>query len=206
MWANKLANIISELNHSEIIADAELKAIVSGEASTVENKGKDPFVLRPYATCWFATNHMPHTKDFSDALFRRAIILPFNRQFSISEQDHKLKDILMGELSGILNMALNAYAKAIIEGFAEPESLRHAKHEWRFAADQVAQFVEEKCNKSDDFEVAFPILYAEYNLWWDDQGISNILSKKAFRERLTRLGMGNKRKSQERLVTGIRLA
>jgi len=47
----KLANIVTELRQGEVIADAELKAITSGEPATVEHKHKDPFVMRPFATC-----------------------------------------------------------------------------------------------------------------------------------------------------------
>jgi putative DNA primase/helicase len=118
----KLANIVTELKQGEVIADAELKAITSGEPSTVENKFKDPFVMRPFATCWFGTNHMPHTRDFSDALFRRAVILQLNRTFTKNEQDPLLKGKLLAELPGILNMALEAYAVAVTNGFTAPAS------------------------------------------------------------------------------------
>lgn len=60
----KLANIITEIAQGEIIADAELKGITSGEPSTVEHKYGDPFVMYPFATCWFGTNHLPRTKRF----------------------------------------------------------------------------------------------------------------------------------------------
>ena len=60
----KLVNIATGLKQGEVIADAELKAITSGEPATVEHEHKDPFVMRPFAACWFGTNHMPHTRDF----------------------------------------------------------------------------------------------------------------------------------------------
>jgi putative DNA primase/helicase len=42
----KLANIVTELKQGEIIADAELKAITSGELTTVEDKQGHPFEMR----------------------------------------------------------------------------------------------------------------------------------------------------------------
>jgi putative DNA primase/helicase len=144
----KLANIITELKQGEVIADAELKAITSGEPATVEHKHKDPFVMQPFATCWFGTNHMPHTRDFSDALFRRATILTFNRVFSEAEQDPLLKDKLVTELPGILNLALNAYAEACQRSFTAPASSEAAKNKWRLEADQVAMFVEDACERN----------------------------------------------------------
>ena len=90
----KLANVITEIGQGDVIADAELKAITSGEPSTVEHKYGQPFLMQPFSTCWFGTNHMPRTKDFSEALFRRAVIITFNRVFAPHEQDPELKDRL----------------------------------------------------------------------------------------------------------------
>ena len=60
----KLANLVTEIAEGAVMADAELKAITSGELTTAEHKNKDPFDFQPFSTCWFGTNHMPHTRDF----------------------------------------------------------------------------------------------------------------------------------------------
>ncbi len=200
---HKLANIVTEIKQGEVIADAELKAIVSGEPSTVENKHKDPFTLRPYATCWFATNHMPHTRDFSEALFRRALILKFDRVFTDDEKDTSLTGTLKNELPGILNYALGAYANAVMNGFTKPESSEVAKQEWRLEADQVQQFTEDCCKKSPDEELQSSMLYSAYKWWADANGIHRTLTQKSFRDRLTRLGYGKRHSSSARYVTGI---
>jgi len=103
----KLLNCITEIAQGAEIADAQLKSLTSGEMTTAEIKFKDPFDFRPIATHWFGTNHLPHTRDFSDALFRRAILVEFPRTFSESERDVNLTKHLMNELSGILNFALD---------------------------------------------------------------------------------------------------
>jgi phage/plasmid-associated DNA primase len=97
----KLANIVTEIAEGAELADAALKAIVSGELTTAEHKHKPPFDFQPFATCWFGTNHMPHSRDFSDALFRRAIVLTFNRKFYGTDRDEGLKEKLFAELPGI---------------------------------------------------------------------------------------------------------
>jgi putative DNA primase/helicase len=201
----KLANIITELRQGEVIADAELKAITSGEPSTVEHKNRPPYVMRPHATCWFGANHMPHTRDFSDALFRRAVILRFNRVFEPREQDTDLKDKLIAELPGILSMALEAYETALFVGFTVPSSVRDAKLEWRKEADQVAQFIDEECisDRLDRTEIGR--LFGAYQEWARQQGISKLLAKKGFRDRLNRLSFGDARSANERWVTGVRL-
>jgi putative DNA primase/helicase len=201
----KLANIVTELRQGEVIADAELKAITSGEPATVEHKHQDPFVMRPFATCWFGTNHMPHTRDFSEALFRRATILTFNRVFAPNEQDPLLKDKLEGELPGILTLALNAYAAALMCGFTTTRSSEAAKNEWRLEADQVAMFVDEACERDQNAQTSVGELYRAYRAWASDGGIGRTVSKKSMRDRLTRLGFGSHRDGRARRVTGLRL-
>ena len=52
-----------------------------------------------------------------------------------------LKNELIQELPGILNLALNAYARAISDGFTIPSSATEASKEWKTETDQVAEFV-----------------------------------------------------------------
>lgn len=87
----KLVNLVTEIAEGEEIADAQLKSIVSGERTTAEHKRKDPFDFHPFCTCWFGTNHMPHCRDFSDAVFRRVITLSFNKKFDETNRDVHLR-------------------------------------------------------------------------------------------------------------------
>ena len=201
----KLANIVTEIKQGEVIADAELKGIVSGEKSTVEHKFQDPFDMHPFATCWFGTNHMPHTRDFSDALFRRALILTFNRVFTDREKDPGLKDALQSELPGILNMALAAYRRAATRGFTKPVSSEEAKHEWRLEADQVAMFVEDRCTRQTGAKELASDLFTAYQEWAGKNGVKQTMSAKGLRDRLTKLGFGKHRDQYGRYVTGLTL-
>lgn len=201
----KLANIVTELKQGETIADAELKAITSGEPATVEHKNKDPFVMRPFATCWFGTNHMPHTRDYTDAFFRRAIVVPFNRVFAPHEQDPALKDKLKQELPGILNYALWAYAQVIKRGgFTVPASTIEAQRKWQIEANQVAQFVEERCDVRAEARTTIEILYSTYQGWAQAVGVRQTLGQRHFCDRLEQLGhMRVKGTAGVRLIGGL---
>lgn len=199
----KLANIVSELPEGKVIADDELKAIVSGEISTVERKNRDPFDMRAFATCWFGTNHMPHTRDFSDGLYRRAVIVPFNRQFAEHEQDEQLADKLISELPGILNLALNCYAHASRHGFTLPESSIRAREEWRREADQVRSFVAERCEMDPAGEITLADLYLNFEIWARRSGVRNIVGKVQFGKRIRGQGFGSKH-NDGAWITGLR--
>lgn len=205
----KLANIVTEVRQGEVIADAELKGITSGETSTVERKFQHPFNLKPYSTCWFGTNHLPHTRDFSDALFRRALVVRFNRKFDEQDPenltDPHLKEELFQELPGILRMCLNAYAEALNrKKFTEPQSCKEAKQAWRLEADQAAQFIEDACLKEG--KTGSTELFQAYLTWANEQGIRQRLSQKTFSERLMRLGYIKDKTNRCMVFCGLSLA
>jgi len=201
---NKLANIVTELSEGEKLADAELKSITSGEAVTVEHKYQHPFNMRPYSTCWFGTNHMPRTSDFSEALFRRAMIITFNRTFQPHEQNPNLKDALESELAGILNLALTAYSRALINGFTIPASSQRAKEEWKLATNQVAQFVIDECNEKLEALENFSDLYRRYQTWGRRNHLI-LLTTKTFSSRMQRLGFVKSKSGNIRKFKGLQL-
>lgn len=204
----KLANIISELNEGGELADATLKAVVSGEIITAEHKHKPPFEFRPYCTCWFGTNHMPQTRDFSDAIYRRAIILTFNHKFEGAACDPHLSDKLLGELPGIFNMALEAIAGVVARnGFTDPPSSLEAKRHWQMESDQVAQFLEECCELVKHYDSISHDIYACYQLWAKEAGSARPLNRKNFTGRLRRFGVEPyKGAGGKRMLHGIRLS
>ncbi|WP_294442545.1 phage/plasmid primase, P4 family [uncultured Sphingomonas sp.] len=200
----KLANIVSELPEGKLIDDDGLKAITSGELTTVEQKNRDPFDMRAFSTCWFGTNHLPHTRDFSDGLFRRSLILTFNRKFADHEQDRDLAGKLIGELPGILNYALGAYARALSVGFTMPPSALAAREAWRCEADQVRQFVNERCEADPSASIRLDDLYRSFDLWARSSGVRNIVGIRVMGTRLE--GQGYRRRhSGGTVIDGLRL-
>ncbi|WP_197468677.1 MULTISPECIES: phage/plasmid primase, P4 family [unclassified Alcanivorax] len=202
----KLVNIVTEIKQGEKMDDASLKGIVSGEPATVEHKFRNPFEMRPFSTCWFGTNHMPHTRDFSDGLFRRALVVEFNNKFKpeLGNCDPLLREKLMAELPGILNLALNAYAGVVARGaFTIPESCKAARNRWRLEADQVAQFVDDECEVDPIGRIEPKRLFNAYSQWATESGISKKLSLKGFSDRLEALGFQRYRTGKARYITGI---
>lgn len=104
--------------------------------------------LTPYATCWFGTNHMPHTRDFSNALFRRALILSFNNVFEGAACDPHLQDnwrSCRASFAWALQPLRESFSGEVSP--APPSSVAGAQ-EWRKEADHVAQFVDERLANS----------------------------------------------------------
>jgi putative DNA primase/helicase len=201
----KLANIITEIAEGAEIADAQLKSLVSGEMTTAEHKHKDPFDFIPYAKHWFGTNHLPHTRDFSDALFRRAKILTFNNKFEGSSCDVHLADKLKAELPGILNLALVGLQRLLERNaFTECSSSTEIAQLWRMEADQAAQFVDDACETDPGFTSPSRDLYQHYQMWAEEAGIKRTLNRVNFTKRLLRLGYKPGRTNKVRMIEGLR--
>ena len=203
----KLANVISELPEGAVLADAELKAIVSGESITAEFKHQAAFNFRPSCTIWCGTNHLPSTRDFSDALFRRALVLRFNRKFEEHEQDKMLTDKLKEELPGILHLALEAFGRVLRQGeFTTPASVHQARQEWRLDSDQVAAFIDDAVERVVGEKISSQTVYGAYRSWACDAGITRMVGRKAFTQRLERLGFQTGRGTGGiRTIWGLRL-
>jgi putative DNA primase/helicase len=103
-----------------------------------------------------ATNHMPHSRDFSDTMFRRAIVLTFNNKFEGVNKDPNLIEKLKAELPGILTLALGAIRGVIQKGdFTDVASSNVAKREWQLNCDQAAQYFEERLLKAPTEKVGY---------------------------------------------------
>jgi len=196
----KLVNIVTEIPANHVLEDATLKAIVSGELITAEHKHKPPFEFKPFCTCWFATNHLPNTRDHSKAFFRRTVVITFNRAFSEEEQDFQLKNRLKQELPGILNLALEGLSRLYErQRFTEAVSSEWAKAEWKLHCDSVKIFTEQRCVFGNQYQIFSKDLYDKYIDWGDQVGIRVLLQHNSFTTRMTGLGA-----TQSRTTGGVR--
>lgn len=203
----KLANIITELAEGAEIADAELKSIVSGELMTAEHKHQAPFEFEPVCTCWFGTNHMPFTRDYSGALGKRAIIINFNRQFEGKNCDPGLKKRLLQELPGILNLALTHLSQVLQrDSFTNCPSSLETLNVWQLENDQVAQFIDDECELGPEYKVTSEDAYQAYRLWASCVGVRQVVTQRTFSNRLARKGIKrHKGTNGVRLLIGIQL-
>ena len=203
----KMANIITELSIGHKTSDGQLKAIASGELITAEYKHQPPFQFRPTCKVFCGTNHPPVFKDNSNGLYRRAVIISFNRVFQESEQDKKLDEKLANELPGILNIALRGLKKLLEDGyFIEPQSCKDAKLALQLRNDHVARFIFENCIKEPGLKVSISVLHDAYRKWSISQGIISLRNKNDFSRDVVNEGAEHcKGTGGERMIAGIAL-
>lgn len=203
----KIVNIATELSEGGEVPDAEVKAIISGEAITAEHKLKPPFEFFPICKMWFLTNHLPSVRDLSDGLFRRFSIIDFPNRFDDKPtRDTQLSDKLAAESSGILNYLLIALSAVYERGsLTEPPSARMAVDGWRRDADQVSSFIDDECVLEAGACIESKDLYQVYVAWAKESGIKKTLGKNGLTKRLRNFGVEpDKGTGGTRLLWGIR--
>lgn len=82
----KTLNICGELPEATVINGESFKQVVEGSVQNTEFKSKDAFEFKPLAAHWFASNHLPRSKDFTAGFTRRWLILEFNNVVAAADR------------------------------------------------------------------------------------------------------------------------
>lgn len=88
--AHSLMNVCGELSASGYIPSEQFKQVVDGTVMQGQLKGQQVFNFKPRAMHWFASNHLPHSKDTTEGFNRRWAILTFNHMVP---KEKKVRDI-----------------------------------------------------------------------------------------------------------------
>ena len=172
---------------------------------TVDHKFGQPFVMEPFATLFWATNHLPYPDDYSDALYRRVDIVEFNRKFEGQDRNLNLRRELRDEMPGILNAALESYATVLKSDFEEPMSVSQAKAKWRLNSNPVACWAEERLERAMLAELQSKLAYEDFTRWCEDNGHKLAMTQTSFSERLKLLGYEKVRTSKAFFWRDVRL-
>jgi len=171
--SGKLVNIFPDISSKFMEESALFKAMVSGDRITVERKGQNPFQIKNTARLMFSANDIPRSKDNSYAFFRRWIIIKFSASFP--EGDPRRDENLLSkittpvEMSGLLNMALEGFARLCTNrSFSQPDSIIIELEKYKIDNDTVKQFVPECCNVLEGAFEEKSKLYDAFKKWCID--------------------------------------
>ena len=185
---NKLANIVTESERGDTLPAGQIKAIASGEPMNVEIKFKHPFVMEPFATIFWATNHLPNAQDYSKALLRRVRIVEFNNSFEGEKKDTRIFKKLKEESPGIIQMALNQYKQAILrDEILLPDCVARANKRWLNESDSVALWADQCLELNLVETVQSSAAYEHYRTWCGENGHRGPVSHTMFGKRMDAL-------------------
>lgn len=205
----RLANVSADLPHNALRSTSLFKMLTGGDRITAERKYGQPFSFEPFARLVFSANEPPATPDGTYAFFRRWIIVPFPNRFEGKRDDKRLLTKLTApnEVSGFLNLALAAYARAKKRtAFTTGESLDIGMKEFKALVDAAAAFLQERVALDIEGRVDKTEFYRAFKDWCETNGIRRPLSAKRFNDRVrSHLGVDLVKVQGRYLWRGIRL-
>lgn len=149
----KLINKSNEISVSNDEAEANFKAIVAGEPIQGCYKGKDFVDFSPRCKLMFGCNELPKSRDISNGIDRRMLILffPFTFKENPTKPNEKLMDKELGlrlqtshNLSAIFNWIYEGYKTLRKNGkFTETNDQEEQMELYRETRDPVITFVKE---------------------------------------------------------------
>jgi putative DNA primase/helicase len=145
-WPGKRVYFADEIAKGKRLNAAMINALTGGLERTSHGKGKDPFTWRPVGTPVICVNKMPPLGDDSNAMLRRAQIIPFSVNLKDVPEDQRMtegevKAAIEEEAPGILNWMLEGLRDIVAQGFAPPRQAQEQLDALRADADPVTEFL-----------------------------------------------------------------
>jgi len=181
----KLLNYGSELTGN--VSPDTFKKMASGEPMDFRFLYGDIFTSDNYARLAFNANTLPQNVEFTEAFFRRFIIIPFDQTITQEEKNPELaKTIIANELSGVMNWVLRGLARmSKNKTFSTSEKSEACLAEYRNESDTVALFIEEERYEASLTEkIKQSVVYDDYSQYCRNNGFRP-LNRKNFKHRFT---------------------
>jgi P4 family phage/plasmid primase-like protien len=138
-----MVNMTNESSHIiEHEGETVLKSYVAGDTITFERKFREPLSAKPTAKIMIATNQLPRFNDRTHAVWRRILLVPFQKIIEDEQQIKDLAEQLKRELPGIFNWALDGLDKLNkADRFIEPQESKALLEEYRRDSDPARAFL-----------------------------------------------------------------
>jgi P4 family phage/plasmid primase-like protien len=169
----KMVNLTHEsAGKIEESAETTLKSFVAGDRMEFERKFREPFSGIPTAKIMVATNDLPRFNDKSQAVWRRILLVPFDKVVAEAQQITTLAEKLKKELPGILNWALEGLRNLNAAGrFTVPANSRELIEQYRQDSNPARAFLLENYESTNNGDIVpCEDVYRQYRGWCEGNG------------------------------------
>lgn len=199
--------IAGELAQGRHLSESTLKKISSNDPFQVQEKYKQPEIIKPSHTLCLFANHLPNVAATDDGTWRRIVVVPFNAKI---EKNDDIKDytnflvknaggaILAWAVEGAQNYARNGFRLDIPDVVAEATENYRAREDW------LKNFIDECCIKESSARTGARELYTCYKEWAESSG-RRYFDEKAFALEMERAGFNSVYPKNRRYYIGLRI-
>jgi putative DNA primase/helicase len=194
----------NETEEGRRLAESRVKEMTGGDTLS----GRVPFsksdiTFRPSHKLVIVGNHRPEITDNSHGMWRRVALTPFDVTIPENKRDPDLLEHLCAEGAGVLNWMLGGLREWVISGLGVPTVIEAATAAYRDEQDIVGEWIAERCQQGEAFQVKKEEAYSCYQSWAKTNGHHPMAQKRLTR----RLGdRGFPLSSDKRKVNGLELA
>jgi putative DNA primase/helicase len=189
------------------MATENVKAITGGDMIAAEKKYHNPFSFKPIIKLTLVSNHRLELRDVDIAMQRRIRLVPFEYTVPDEKVIPDLEKQLLQEGPQILAWLIQE-ATAYLRnpgpaGFPPCEAIDKTTREYLDGEDIIQQFLDARTAKGGSIKAA--ILYNEFVLWADAEGIKRPINQRMFGEKLIIKGVERTRTREGKIYCGISL-
>jgi putative DNA primase/helicase len=195
---------ISELQAGDRLDEQVVKLLAGREPISARFLHKEFFEFLPTFTAWLRTNHKPIITGEDHGIWRRLVVLPFDRTFTEEEKDPQLEDKLMDESDGILQWILEGVRMYLNDGLKLSPRIKAEVARYRSDSDMLGEFLSDKTTPHASAKVNQVEMYKAWRVWCEESGVRPG-SKKTFTQRLAERGYPEGRSNGARFYVGLAL-
>lgn len=178
----KAVNMCRDLPLQEVSDSAMFKAITGQDPIWAERKHGEQFSFQPFCKMILNTNHMPRSKDYGRAYWRRWLVVPFLQEFKGERGIAEIVEDLREEASGVLNRVLGMRGELQRLRLSDTPSTATLLEDFSSSTDPFNRW---KTCLAENPSSSLPkdLLYSRYYGWMQKEGRSP-LSQSQFFQRL----------------------
>jgi putative DNA primase/helicase len=181
-----------EVKEGTKLNEERIKALTGGDRITARFLHNEFFEFIPVGKFWIAANHKPVVRGSDEAIWRRIRLIPFEVFIPPEKRDPHLSEKLRAELPGILAWAVEGCLKWQVEGLKPVGKVKEWTDNYRAESDLIAQFLDEKTEKTVTGKTKAGDLYKTYEAWCKERGEFAITGTK-FGKRMEEKGFFKKK-------------
>ena len=189
--AGKVCNIGDDISDAYIDDISNLMSIATGDAITVEEKGKPAFTLVSKACCMFSGNSLPKSRN-KEGWGRRILIVPFNADFSGQVNDPRIKDEYMNR-QDVKEYVLKKVLEMDFDKFIIPKAVQREIDDYQIENDNVRAYIEDVYIENDYHlleRIPIDFITEDYLDWLESKKLKRVKPYgfgKAFVEKLKKM-------------------
>ena len=168
---------VGEPEENGELREAAVKAMTGGDAITARGVYATTSVeIMPTWVPFMPTNHKPIVKGSDNGIWRRLVLMPFERNFETDPtvvNDMQREEKLLAEMPGILALLVRAALAYQQDGLTPPKAVQAARESYRTQMDLLAEWLEDCCEVGDGRTEESNRLWMSWEQFAKGRGILN---------------------------------